>query len=241
MSGRAAPIQSLWVGPELSIMEQLCVRSFLHHGHPFHLYVYDEPANVPAGTELRDASKFLDRSRVFTYREHATYAGFANFFRYRMLLEQGGWWVDMDTVCVSPFDFEDPYVFSSEGRNGQRLVNVGMMKVPPKSRAMRLAWAACESMDPQNLKWSQSGPQLAGRIVEECGLQRYIASPEVFCPIHFSEWQKILNPTAAWTFGAGTRSIHLWNELWRREGQDKNRDYHPDCLYETLKRKYLQN
>jgi hypothetical protein len=32
-------IQGLWVGPELSVMEQLSVSSFLRHGHQYHLYV----------------------------------------------------------------------------------------------------------------------------------------------------------------------------------------------------------
>ena len=43
-------IQGLWVGPELSVMEQLSVSSFLRHGHQYHLYVYDDVKNVPAGT-----------------------------------------------------------------------------------------------------------------------------------------------------------------------------------------------
>jgi len=33
--------------------------------------------------------------------------------------------------------------------------------------------------------------------------------------------------------------IHLWNEMWRRADRDKDRSYHPDCLYERLKRRYL--
>jgi mannosyltransferase OCH1-like enzyme len=187
---------------------------------------------------LRDASVFLGRSRVFTYKEHDTYAGFANFFRYRMLLEKGGWWVDMDTVCLAPFDFDEPYVFSSEGLNVNRHVNVGAVKAPAGSEIMRIAWEACEQMDPRALRWSQCGPTLFGRIVEQCALQRYVSEPEVFCPIHFSEWRKVLDPAAVWWFGPNTRAVHLWNELWRREAQDKNREYREACLYETLKRRY---
>jgi hypothetical protein len=36
-----------------------------------------------------------------------------------------------------------------------------------------------------------------------------------------------------------TFAIHLWNEMWRRAGQDKDGQYHPNCLYEALKRAYL--
>ncbi len=34
--------QSLWIGAELSAMEQLSIRSFLANGHEFHLYTYQE-------------------------------------------------------------------------------------------------------------------------------------------------------------------------------------------------------
>ena len=43
-------IQSLWIGKELSVLEQLCICSFLKNGHNFHLYTYEKINNVPDGT-----------------------------------------------------------------------------------------------------------------------------------------------------------------------------------------------
>ena len=34
-------------------------------------------------------------------------------------------------------------------------------------------------------------------------------------------------------------TIHLWNEMWRRNNLDKNRKYEENCLFEKLKKKYL--
>jgi len=31
----------------------------------------------------------------------------------------------------------------------------------------------------------------------------------------------------------------LWNEMWRRAEVNKNQKFHPDCLYEKLKKQYL--
>lgn len=39
---------------------------------------------------------------MFTYREHPSYAGFSSFFRYKLLLERGGWWVDTDSLPAPP-------------------------------------------------------------------------------------------------------------------------------------------
>lgn len=35
-------------------------------------------------------------------------------FRYKLILERGGWWVDLDTVCLRPFDLDLEHVFASE-------------------------------------------------------------------------------------------------------------------------------
>ena len=48
-------IHMFWHGAPLSRVERLCLASFVANGHPVHLYVYDEPAGVPAGVRLRDA------------------------------------------------------------------------------------------------------------------------------------------------------------------------------------------
>src|SRR5262252_2481320 len=123
-------IQALWIGDRFSVMEQLCIWSFLRHGHAFHLYVYQETVGISTGTVILDGNQILPASRIFTYKGQKTYVGFANFFRYKLLLEKGGWFVDADTICVRPFDFETDYVFSSETAEGYTWVNVGAMKVP---------------------------------------------------------------------------------------------------------------
>ena len=33
---------------------------------------------------------------------------------------------------------------------------------------------------------------------------------------------------------SSTRAVHLWNEMWRRAGRDKDSSYHPACLFEQL-------
>src|SRR5205823_1893528 len=55
-------IQGLWIGPQLSIMEQLSIASFLRNGHDYHLYIYNELPNVPKGVVIRDASEILPAS-----------------------------------------------------------------------------------------------------------------------------------------------------------------------------------
>lgn len=231
-------IQGLWVGPELSTMEQLSVSSFLRHGHQYHLYVYEDVKNIPEGTTIKDGNEILPAARIFQYKQQASYAGFSNFFRYKLLLERGGWWVDTDTVCLKPFDFSEEYVFSSEIAQGEEVINCGICKVPAGSEVMAYAWGVCETKDPAKLVWGETGPRLMGNAVRKFSLERYKQPAEVFCPIGYADWEKVLDPEAELKLEERSFAIHLWNERWRAAGRDKNAIYPDGCFYEQLKSVY---
>jgi mannosyltransferase OCH1-like enzyme len=232
-------IQGLWIGPELSALEQLSLASFLQNGHEYHLYVYDEPKNIPAGTVVRDANEILPSSSIFQYNQYASYAGFANFFRYKLLLERGGWWVDADTICLKQFDFSEEHLFSTEMCNGMEVVNCGVIKAPKGSPAMAFAWEVCQTKNPEQLVWGETGPRLMGEAVRKHSLEKYSKPHQVFCPIGYADWHKVLEPGMDTLLDGETYAIHLWNEMWRKIGQDKNASYDERCLFERLKRKYL--
>ena len=90
-------VQSLWIGNRLSVMQQLSIRSFLDNGHPFHLYAYEGIEGVPGGTVVRSGTEILPAEDIFVYRKgcgKGSPAVFADFFRYKLLLERGGWWAN---------------------------------------------------------------------------------------------------------------------------------------------------
>ena len=121
-------------------MEQLSIASFLQNGHEYHLYVYDAVQNVPTRAVIKDANEILPASRIFQYKHQASYAGFANFFRYKLLLERGGWWVDTDVICLKPFDFADEYVFATETDGEREPISSGIIQAPAGSEVMAYAW-----------------------------------------------------------------------------------------------------
>jgi hypothetical protein len=232
--------QGLWVGRRLSFMERLSIASFLHHGHEYHLYTYGPVEGVPEGAVVLDGGSILPESMIFQYREHASYAGFSNYFRYKLLLERGGWWVDTDTICLKPFDFDEPYVFASQPtKDGREIPTASPIKAPAGSPAFAYAWDYCLSREPQDLVWGETGPRLVAKAIERFSLERFRHSREVFCPLDPGEWKRVVDPAALWRFEESSRAVHLWNELWRKEGWDKDRDYPRGCLYEFWKEQFL--
>lgn len=232
-------IQGLWIGTELSVMEQLSISSFIGNGHDYHLYVYDDVKYIPAGTIVMDASEILPSSRIFRYKHSPSYAGFANFFRYKLLLERGGWWADTDVICLRAFDFADDYVFSTEiDHRGREVVASCVIKAAPGSEVMSYAWHVCQRKNPARLVWGETGPRLMAKAVKKLRLDKFKTSHQTFCPVDYEEWHKVLQPGFELVRKEGTYAIHLWNEMWRAAGQDKNAPYHPNCLYEKLKRTF---
>ena len=234
-------IQGLWIGPELSTMEQLSIASFLQNGHEYHLYTYRELKNVPAGTVVKDGNEILPAASIFQYKHHSTYAGFANFFRYKLLLERGGWWADTDTICLKPFDFHEERVFATELYRGKEVVTSGIIKAPIGNQAMAYAWEVCQTKNPEFLVWGETGPKLMSEAVREFSLEKYLMPYHVFCPLAYPDWHRVLEPETEVALDASSYAIHLWNEKWRVASQDKNARYPDNCLYEQLKHRYLND
>lgn len=230
-------IQSLWIGNRLSVMEQLCIRSFLDRGHPFRLYAYQEIAGVPEGTELCDAREILPETEIFVYQTgsgRGSPSAFSNIFRYKMLLEKGGWWADLDAYCLQPLYFQSEHVIGHEReRDGSLHVNCGLMRVPAGSKFSEYCWNECQRVNRATVRWGQIGPRLTARAISETGMPFEILPPEAFYPIdHFRCIQLVRESSIP----ENCYSIHLWNSNWRREGLDPDASYSPNCIYEQLKR-----
>jgi hypothetical protein len=205
------PIQALWVTGPLGQMEQACLASFIRHGHSVHLYSYQPGSlgTLPEGVVGRDAAEIIPSDRIFKYRDHNSYAGFSNFFRYELLFQRGGWWVDTDVFCLRKFDFESDYLFAEYLKpNRQSAVNGNVIKAPPGSEFLRQAREFCNGADPKTLLWGQSGPHLMTSLVRENGLQEFVQPYPIFNPFHWFEWKEYLNAENPKTRGGGGQSAH---------------------------------
>jgi hypothetical protein len=231
-------IQSLWVGDRLSMMEILSIRSFLAHDHEYVLYAYGLLENLPVGARIQDANSILPASAIFQYTAQASFAGFSNFFRYKLLLERGGWWADTDIICLQPFDIAAPFVFSSEMTTRGVVPASAVIKAPSGSDAMAHAWRVCSEKIPKLLRWGETGPKLIAEVIALFSLERYLFPPEAFCPIGYQDWHRLIEPNLDSAAYRDSFGIHLWNEMWRREACDKDRLYDPGSLYGSLQRRY---
>lgn len=224
----------MWIGDSLSTMERLCVNSFMHNGHEFHLYVYGEIDNIPMGVVLKDANEIIPSSKIFKDDRDGV-ASFSDWFRYKLLYDRGGWWVDMDAVCMRYLDIEDDYCFATE--NVDCATN-GFMKSPAKAEFLEDMLGYIDENLNKIVVRGEFGPSLLRRVLAQYDSKEYIQPTDVFCPIYWMDVKRLIEPSSV-VFSQKTLTVHLWNEMWRIYNLDKNATYYPDSIYETLKRKYL--
>lgn len=214
-------IQSLWVGDKLSPMEHLSISSYLRHGHAFHLYTYGPVDNVPVGTIVRDANSIISLD-VYDPKDFTSLALFSDFFRYKLLLDRGGWWSDTDAVCMRTFDFATPYVFSSENtKEGSTHINGGTIKTPANSGVMFYCWQRCLETDIHVAKWGACGPELIAQAVKDMQLGMYVQAPHIFCPVPW--WMVWDFKNLLFKPDPSSYAVHLWNAMWVQENMNKSR------------------
>lgn len=254
-------IQSLWIGNELSVIEKLTVASFIKNGHPFHLYTYQDVTNLPEGVLLKDANQIIPETEIFTY-SGGSYAGFSNWFRWELLNRYGNYWVDMDVVCLKPFDFEEDLVF---GQEFDDWIGSAILKFPKNHTVTQFLANVCrnphqilpydseekqsikrqrqtQGNERSNIQWGETGPKGLTAALGHFGLANLRKPKSHFYPIQFNEWKQIFDET----FSDGpqrfteTYALHLWNEMMRRDGQfNKNDTFPKNSLIEQLKQLYL--
>lgn len=233
-------VHGLWVGNKLSSLELLTIYSFIEHGHEFHLWTYNRLDNeLPENVIIRDANKIIPESDIFrrnyddpTFKigKNSIGSPFSDLFRYKLLYEYGGWWVDMDVTCLKPLNIDSDYFF----RGHSLLPAIGnIIKVPAKSELMKRTYeevkATCNS---DTLEWLLPNKILNDHI-KALNLSGFISDT-----LSVDDWWKKIE-IYLWTNKKLPESwyfIHWMNEEWRIRKKDKNVTYTNTTLGELYEK-----
>jgi hypothetical protein len=245
------PIQTLWIGDRLSELENLCITSYIKQGYDFHLYAYNDIENVPSDCMVLDGNAILDESEIFCYNVgvgKGSYSAFSNLFRYKLLLDEGGIWTDTDVICLNRFPTNSEYIFASEKDSsveGENIVcSSNFIKAPKGSDFAKYCYKKAAAVDRNNLQWGTIGPRLVGEAVASHGLNDFVLSFKRFnhvpwynSEIFFIDEPQDFGDLIYESINSDAYCIHLWNEVWRRNGIDKNSKFPEKCFFEILKSK----
>ena len=258
-------VQGLWVGGRLSALERLCIRSFCAHGHEFHLYHYDELHNVPRvdGLRLANGEEILPRTAIFRYYRDSL-AGFADRFRWELMNQKGGWYADMDTVCLRPLDFAAQTVMGREAEGGK--INSALMKFPrghlmaaamagacahinrftpwdtPKTKWRKIRRRILFRREHKYLKWGEAGGPLGTTAAaEHFGMRDYVLPAYSLYAQNHPLARNFFNDSlhkhgVLDVMLSGVYALHIMNSHLAAAEKDGSHPQHSP--YEILKRRY---
>lgn len=241
-------IQGLWIG-KLGMLERLSMKSFLAHGHSYHLYAYEPQDDLPEGVVLKNAADIIPQKDIFRYQRgkaRGGYSGFANLFRYELLRQKGGWWCDTDIICLKPFDFKDEIVLASEKHWlwPNKICNA-VMRCPAGHPFIEGCVNDALQHNPKTMKFAANGEPVVTRNVRKFGLLQNVQPPEVFNPINWFNSASVTQDAVQHHIPASSYAIHCYRETWRwrlknQQANDfRNRIFPADTLLGSLQHKYF--
>ena len=210
-------VNGFWYGSELGELEKLCINSWIKNGYEFHLWLYDD-VEVPKGVVVENANHIVSLHEYFTYDEgvsKGTAVAFSNLFRAQLLYQRGGLYVDLDVLCLKPYDFNKRFVFSEQidtGLDG----DVATCILYSESVGEELFtdwtdWITAKKNNWRPIAHGDLGPILFTKLITLYNLKEYVLPKEYFCPIGWPSHKDIFD------YKGDSYGIHLFGSLWDEE------------------------
>lgn len=234
-------ISALWIGGDLSFLEQLCLKSFLDAGHPVRLYAYEPIGNAPEGVEMADAATILPLTNFLRHERTSSPALHSDLFRYRLLAAPGEptIWADTDAYCVRPFRTPSGHFHAWESPIH---VNGGVLGLPQDSATLAalLEFTSDEFAIPEwygesyardlrkkrdagtpvhagEMPWGVWGPHALTHFLNATGEIRHAMPRAALYPFSFAERALMLRPgfDSSRHVTGETFSIHFYGRRTR--------------------------
>jgi hypothetical protein len=246
----------LWVDGALGPVERACIRSVLAQGHRLVLWHYGPLKGVPEGVELADGDEVVPRERLFRHVPSASWALFSNLFRYCMLQQARGLWLDSDMYLLRPIPWDGSPLFGL-GESGLAATSLIGLPADNPVLAELIAYFDAHAIPPwlplrwrlrfafqraiagsyrlETVPWGTLGPHGFTALLKRHGLLNQARPMQVFVPWSWREANWIFSPDEPLEsrITPDTLAAHLFNEVIRPR---KNLPPPPGSFIERLHR-----
>jgi glycosyltransferase involved in cell wall biosynthesis len=193
-------------------------------GHPVRVWSY-MPERLeflrPHGIELRQADDVVPKGLFEQIVAGSEIRYFSDIFRYAVLYEHGGLWMDTDVVMLRPFPFRGDHFLNLQWRGGHQghFICGNVMYARPFSHHLRNLYemAIERFFAAPDKTFGDIGPKLlSDYVASEAGveLREHLFSPVFFNPIDWTEldrFNQLIGELAEYLNDERVFGIHLWN------------------------------
>ncbi len=237
-------VASLWIGGPLSLLDQVCMLSYVKHGYEVTLFHYFPLENVPDGIITADAREIYADDDILIHRNGSP-AMHADIFRLNLLKKTDMIWVDTDQLCLKPFDPDRSHIIPYF--DGNNLTNCVLsltqaspaldfmfefvkdrFPIPPwVKRSVRIELNAAKRegrpIPVTEQKFTTFGPSLLKYAVKQSNEIAHAEPSHVYLPLpstqhRFIAKAKFTDEILNDMIKPETRGMHLWSTNVRKNG-----------------------
>ena len=218
-----------WMG-KLSNYEIVCIESFHQKGFETILWTY-EPKNkfykkLDDSIKIKNAEEIVPKIYLEKFTQNNqknNLSSFSNYFRYKLLTKNGGWWFDTDCFCLKNVDDFVELTQNKSlviGKTKDNLVNGSVVYLDDKDLFIDLIKYIESKLNIKNYNfyWGEIGPYLLTKYFEN---RNDILSPKLFYEINPNQFHYIFDSRKNKKIEVansleGSYVLHFWNEMFRR-------------------------
>ena len=134
-------LATLWIGPPLSFLELICLKSMHDVGQTPILYRYEPIGNEPDFVEVRDAREVFHTEEVKSIYGKERLDDprlWSDIFRIKLMQKTSHIWVDADVFALQKHTSKGGYLYARKhGRSGGFIPN-GVLRLPKNSQGLKL-------------------------------------------------------------------------------------------------------
>lgn len=197
-------VNGFWFG-KMGEVQQRCIDSWEKNGYEFKLW------------NESNCDEILSTDEYFTYQHghsKGTPIAFSNLFRAELLYQRGGLYVDLDMLCLKPYDFNKRFVFSEQFDTGWDFhIATCIIYSEHSEEQIFKDWANRIRKIGENSTHGDLGPNLITPLVVKYGYQDYALPKENFCPVVWQSYEDVF------TYDGDAYGLHLYTSLWSEEDE----------------------
>jgi len=217
---------SLWISKDgkLPQIQQLALKSWLRQNLKVTLYTNLKTLGNSLESYIKSKQIILkDYNEILHYDDDDEICPYSDHFRFKVLYEHGGCWLDMDLVLLKEIPNDD-IIISSEhsfvkGAFKSKLPfkpNIGLLKFPPKNIVLKETLERIEKFKTIDIAQTRDHMKFFVSVLKKPkheDIFKYVAEPKEYCPIPFWNYQEIYEDVNEYKIKYGVENVLKRNEI----------------------------
>lgn len=225
-------VNTLWIGNKLNPLSRLAIKSWIDNGYKVNLYLYEdldlEPIVSNANVVIRDANEIIELKGT---QGTLDILPFSDVWRYKLLYEKGGTWVDADMIILEHIPAGEEIIISSEATlqsgayKSKRFscANIGVLRFERGDELLEEVIKRVENKKQRSVR-TDNMKVFQRTICDSYIYDQFVLDPLIFCPLHWWNAKEAFYTTEYKTKYSveqpsneqmlrNSYCIHLWNSI----------------------------